>query len=201
MTTMAASPGMAMSNYPVDVEVDPPAPQSRISVFFRILMVIPHLIVLAFLGIATAVVGFIAWLAILFTGKYPQGLLNFALGVFHWSTRVNGYAYLLTGTYPAFATGADDSYPVRVHIVPQLEGRNRVTVFFRFLMIIPHVIVLYFVNMLASLFLLFGWFAALFTGSMPLTFHNFLVGFLRWNTRVNAYASYFIDDYPPFSMS
>lgn len=201
MTTMAASPGMAMSNYPVDVDVDPPAPQSRVSVFFRILMVIPHLIVLAFLGIASAVVGFIAWLAILVTGKYPEGLLNFALGVFHWSTRVNGYMYLLTGTYPAFAMGTDDSYPVRVRIAPQLEGRNRVTVFFRIFMLIPHLIVLYFVNMLASLFLLFGWFAALFTGSMPLTFHNFLAGFLRWNTRVNAYASYFIDDYPPFSMS
>ena len=72
--------------------------------FFRYFMVIPHMIVLALVGIAVFVAVVIAWFAVLFTGKWPAGLLAFVLGFFRWSTRVTGYMYLLTDEYPPFST-------------------------------------------------------------------------------------------------
>jgi hypothetical protein len=181
--------------------VDDPAPQSRLTVFFRMIMAIPHAIILEFLLAAVGVVTFIAWFAILFTGKYPEGLQTFVINALHWQTRYSGYTYLLTGTYPPFAMGADMKYPVRLLAEGQVEGRNQLTVFFRYFMLIPHIIVLYFVGLAAAVVILISWLAALFTGSVPAGLHNFLAGVLRWGTRVGAYALLLTDQYPPFSLS
>lgn len=187
--------------YPFNVEADAPQPQSRLTVFFRILLVIPHAIIVGVLGYAIAVVSLIAWVAILITGKYPAGLLGFAVNVQHWQVRYTGYMYLLTDKYPPFAMGPDATYPVRMTGEGTVEGRNRLTVFFRLFMIIPHVIVLYFVGIAIAVVWIISWFAALFTGSVPAGMHNFLTGGLRWATRVNNYALLLNDEYPPFSLS
>jgi len=187
--------------YPVTVDIAPPAPQSRLTVLFRIVMVIPHQIVLNFLQIAGEVITLIAWFAILFTGKYPAGMFGFVVGYLRWSTRVGAYSALLTGVYPPFALDEAAAYPIRISVQPQLEGRNRLTVFFRLLMVIPHVIVLALVSIVAALALIAGWFVALFTGIVPEGIHNFVAGVSRWSVRVNAYALLLTDEYPPFSMS
>lgn len=195
---MATAAGM--SAYPVDVQVDPPGKQSRLTILFRIFMIIPHAIALGLIGIGVSVVTVIAWFAILFTGKYPRGMADFVTGFLHWSVRLGAYGSLLTGAYPPFASG-DQPYGARMLIQPQYEGRNRVTVFFRFLLVIPHIIALYFVQLAAGFVLLAGWLVGLFTGQLPAGIHNFLVGELRWSTRVNAYYYYLVDEYPPFSMN
>ncbi len=187
--------------YPFGLEVDGPAPQGRLTVFFRLFMLIPHAIILEFIGLATGVVAIIAWFAILCTGKYPAGLLSFSVNALHWQTRYSGYSGLLTGAYPPFAMGPDAKYPVRLLAEGQETGRNRLTVFFRYFMIIPHIIVLYFVLIAAAVVLLIAWIAALFTGSVPAGMHNFLTGVLRWQTRLTAYAGLLTDQYPPFSLS
>jgi len=187
--------------YPFTLDVDPPAPQSRLTVFFRLLMVIPHAIVVGLLGIVAAVVTLIAWFVILFTGAYPAGMSAFVVNVFHWSARVSGYMYLLTGKYPPFAMGPDTSYPIRFAGEAQAEGRNRLTVFFRVIMIIPHYIILYFLQIAAQIVIFIAWFAALFTGSVPAGMHTFVAGFLRWNMRYYAYAALLTDEYPPFSLN
>ena len=187
--------------FPFGLEVDGAAPQSRLTVFFRLFMLIPHAIILQFIGIATGVVALIAWFAILFTGKYPAGLLSFSVNALHWQTRFSGYAWLLTGSYPPFAMGPDANYPVRLLAEGQEAGRNRLTVFVRYFMVIPHVLVLYFVLIAATVVLLLAWIVALFTGSVPAGMHNFLAGSLRWQTRVNAYGALLTDQYPPFSLS
>jgi len=89
--------------YPISVGIVYPEKLSRLTTFFRILMVIPQSIVLYFIAIAASVVVFISWWAILFTGKYPKGLFDFVAGVLRWETRVNGYTYLLTDKYPPFS--------------------------------------------------------------------------------------------------
>jgi hypothetical protein len=67
------------------------------------LLAIPHYILLVFLWIAAVVSVLIAWFAILFTGRYPRGLFDFVLGVFRWTNRVVGYAFILvTDQYPPF---------------------------------------------------------------------------------------------------
>lgn len=192
---------MAASTYPFGLEVDGPTTQSRLTVFFRLFMVLPHAIVLLVLGIVTGLFTLLAWFAILFTGRYPAGLQGFVINVTHWSTRVSAYAWLLTGQYPPFAMGPDVNYPARLLAEGQIEGRNRLTTFFRYFMLIPHIIVIYFLILAAEVVLLISWFAALFTGTVPAGLHSFLVGVLRWQTRANAYGALLTDQYPPFSMS
>ena len=67
-------------------------------------MVIPQALVLAFVGIAAGLAAFIAWFAVIITGRWPEGLRDFVLGYVRWSTRLSGYAYLLTDDYPPFST-------------------------------------------------------------------------------------------------
>jgi hypothetical protein len=89
--------------YPVTVKVEYPEKLSRLTTLFIVFMLIPHFVVLYFLQIASGVVLFIAWWAILFTGKFPRSLFDFEAYVFRWSTRVNGYGSLFTDRYPPFS--------------------------------------------------------------------------------------------------
>jgi len=191
----------APASHPVRLEVDPAAPQSRLSVFFRILFAIPQYIVIYFIMLAAEIVTFIAWWAILFTGKYPAGMLKFSIGALRWEMRVSAYLFLLTGKYPPFSLDDDSSYPVRFSVDGQVEARNRLTCFFRVLMVIPQIIVLYIVMIIAEICVLIGWFAALFTGSVPGGLHNFIAGTVRWQARVSSYMLLQVDQYPPFSLN
>jgi Domain of unknown function (DUF4389) len=190
-----------MNTYPVQLDIAPPAPQSRLTVFFRILMVIPHAIILAALGLVAAVITVIAWLAILVTGKYPSGMFGFSVGFLRWQTRATAYGSLLTGVYPAFSMADATDYPIRLTVADSFAGRNRLTTFFRIFMLIPQAIVLYFIRLAAGVILLISWFAALFTGRVPEGLHTFQAGYVRWTTRVGAYALLLTDEYPPFSLS
>ena len=90
--------------YPATIAVvDPGASRDRASIAVRLILAIPHLIVLCVLLIAWFVVTVIAWFAILFTGSYPQSPLPFALGVMRWTLRVEAYLLLLVDEYPPFA--------------------------------------------------------------------------------------------------
>jgi len=93
---------VAITRYPISIEIEHPEKLSRLTTFFRSFMAIPHYIVLYFIGIAAMVVVFISWWAILFIGRYPQWAFNFVSGYLRWSTRVGGYYFLLTDKYPPF---------------------------------------------------------------------------------------------------
>ena len=88
--------------YPVTVTGELSDPPGQWQWLFKWLLVIPHSIVLYFLGIAAGVVTIIAFFAILFTGRYPEGLFRFAVGTIRWSARVNAYMWLLRDEYPPF---------------------------------------------------------------------------------------------------
>jgi len=89
--------------YPISVSFEYQEKLSRLTTFFRPLMVIPQWIVLWFIGMAASVVIFITWWAILFTGRYPRWAFNFVAGYVRWYTRVTGYYCLLTDKYPPFS--------------------------------------------------------------------------------------------------
>ena len=93
------------SGYPVRVQFQYPEKLSRGLIFVKWLLVIPHLIVLYILFVCLAVVSFIAWFAILFTGRYPRGMWDFTTGVIRWQTRVVSYMYLQHDAYPPFSLG------------------------------------------------------------------------------------------------
>ena len=181
---------------PVLVAVADRAPQSRVTVFFRLIMLIPHLIVLYFLGIAAGVVAFIGWWGALFTGRLPQFAENFLTGYVRWYTRVNAYSLLLTDVYPPFSLEDDPGYPVRI-AVPPAQRLNRAAVFFRFILLIPAAIVTAVVTYGAATIMGFvAWLITLVAGRLPDSFHNAYSAVLRYLTRVYAYYLLLTPAYP-----
>ena len=90
--------------YPITFNAVYTEKMSRLTTFFRCILIIPQSIVLSLLAIAANFITFIAWWVILFTGKYPKGMFDFMAGYMRWMTRTNGYAMLLTDKYPPFST-------------------------------------------------------------------------------------------------
>ncbi len=89
--------------YPIELNVAYPAKLSRLTTFFRPIMLIPHYFLLYFISIAMGVIVFLSWWAILFTGKYPRAFFDFVVWSFRWYTRAGGYANLLSDKYPPFS--------------------------------------------------------------------------------------------------
>ena len=173
-----------------------PGRLSRLLVLVKWLLVIPHLFVMYFLGICWSVVTFIAWFAILFTGHYPMGMWQFSMKVLRWSTNLSVYLMLMRDEYPPFS---DRPYPIVLEM--QYPGRqSRLLIFFRWLLIIPHVIALWFISIAIAFVWFLSFFAILITGRYPKGMFDFMTGALRWSVRSTAYSYFLTDVYPPFSM-
>jgi Domain of unknown function (DUF4389) len=189
---------VASSASPVEFDVEYPESSSRLLIFFRGLLIIPHLIVLYALNLVVGLLSFIAWWAILFTGRYPQGMFNFVVGVNRWRLNVGAYYLMLRDNYPPFSLNAGQ-YPV-TYDVEYPERLSRLLIFVKWLLVIPNLIVLAFVGLVFYVATILVWFAILFTGHYPKGLFDFGVGVLRWGARLGAYANLLRDDYPPFSL-
>ena len=132
-----------MSTYQAVYQQTPAVERSRLTVFFRIFMVIPHMILSFFYGIAAQLALIVAWFAIVFTGRYPAGIYEFVAGYLRFSTRLLGYMLLVTDEFPPFDGGEHPEYPVNVRIGPPQESYSRLTTFFRFILLIPVAIIQY----------------------------------------------------------
>jgi hypothetical protein len=192
--TVAAAPG-----YPVRYDVEYPEELSRWLIFVKLLLAIPHFIILWALGIAAGVMGFIAFFAILFTKRYPRGLFDFVVNVNRWSANVDAYTGLLRDEYPPFSW-EPGQYAV-TYEVDYPEKLNRWLPLVKWwLLAIPHYIVLFALGIAAFVVYIIAWFAILFTKRFPRGLFDFIVGYRRWEYRVNAYAGLLRDEYPPFSL-
>jgi Domain of unknown function (DUF4389) len=179
---------------PVLVAFAGPAPQSRLTVAFRIFLAIPQLIVLWLLGVAAGVITIIGWFGALFTGRLPVFAADFLTGYLRWLSRVYAYNYLLTDVYPPF-TLDDADYPVRLAVTP---GRlNRLAVLFRFFLLIPCWIVQAVVSYGAlTIFMFVTWLIVLVTGQMPDAIHQGLAAVLRYQVRTLGFAMMLTSAYP-----
>ena len=243
--------------YPVDVRADYPQRSSRLWAVLTIfwikgLALIPHIFVLAFLGIAQFVVAVIAQFVVAFTGRYPAGMHDFVTGVLRWQTRVSAFFLSVTDRYPPFSLQPVDDYPVDVTAEPPAEPSRAYAVFtiiveilvvgsgiwlaawlignaetvsswssdsgsyqFQFnfptfggaglalrqLAAIPHYIVLLFLGIAAFVIWFVVQWVILFVARFPNGMWDIVAGYVRWYTRVSAYALGLVDGYPPFSMS
>ena len=185
--------------YPVQFEVGEAAPQGRLSILLRAILIIPHVIILSLLGIAVGIVIMLGWFAIVFAGRFPATLVRFTIGYARWAARANAYGSLLTGAYPPFSMDEEPDYPVRLTIPERTTGRSRLTTFFRCLLLIPHEIVLYFLGIVAMFVGFAAWLAGVVLGRVPVGLHSFLLGYTRWTERASAYGYLLVDEYPPFS--
>ena len=192
-TTVAAAPA-----YPLRYDVEYPEGLSRWLIFVKWLLVIPQYIIVGALGYAVGVVTFIAFFAILFTKRYPQGMFDFVVNVNRWNANVMAYLMFFRDEYPPFSW-EPGQYAV-TYEVEYPEELSRWLPLIKWLLAIPHIIVLLFLYIGAAVALIVVWFAILFTGRYPRGLFDFIVGVHRWNYRVSAYANLLRDEYPPFSL-
>jgi hypothetical protein len=192
--------------YPATLEVDRAERIANWRPIVQWLLAIPHLAIINVMQDLSGVVAIISWFAILFTGKLPEGLANLQCLIVRYGNRTYAYAGFLREEYPPFTFETDapadpGSYPpVRTGFVPELENRNRLTTAFRIILVIPHVIVLVLLAVAAVVAWVIALFAVLFTGRWPEAMRTFVVGVMRWGTRVYAYLLLLTDQYPPFSL-
>jgi hypothetical protein len=203
--------------YPVSFSVDyPDRALNRTTTFFRIFTVIPIAIVLGAVsgdtwqwsyrnGMSGVVAGtggllfFAPLLMILFRQKYPRWWFDWNLELQRFSNRVWAYLALLDDRYPA----TDDQQSVRLdYSYPDATRLNRWLPLVKWLLAIPHYIILFFLDIGAIVAVIIAWFAILFTGSYPRGLFDFVVGVFRWNNRVVGYAYTLVtDEYPPFRLA
>jgi hypothetical protein len=198
--------------YPLSFDVDyPDRALNRWTTAFRLILAIPVLIVVSLLSggpssVHVAIIGvslllFLpTLLLILFREKYPRWWFDFAIGLLRFDTRVTSYVFLLRDEYPS----VDEEQAVHVDVpypdVPR--DLNRWLPLVKWFLAIPHYVVLLFLNLAAFVVVIIAWFAILFTGRYPRGLFDFVVGVLRWELRVAAYAFLLTTDrYPPFSLS
>lgn len=163
---------------------------------------IPHYFLLFFVSIWAAILIFIAFWVVLFTGRYPKNMYEFQAGLMRWGLRLNARIYNLSDGYPAFGIKAADEKVTLDLPYPEKLSRGLLLLrfFFGFIyVLIPHGFLLFFRSIATMVIAFLAWWAVLFTGKYPLSFHKYVTGFLRWTNRVNLYLLFLTDKYPPFT--
>ena len=204
--------------YPVRLSVEYPDRElNRLTTAFRLIVAIPILIVAATLGgnestyrtgehgwgIAGATGGLLflpPLLMILFRQKYPRWWFDWNLELLRFSNRIGVYLALMNDSYPSTdehqAVALDFPYP------DAKQGLNRWLPLVKWLLAIPHYILLVFLWVAAVVSVIIAWFAILFTGRYPRGLFDFVLGVFRWTNRVVGYAFILVtDEYPPFRLN
>jgi hypothetical protein len=199
----------AVSGYPVNVTL----PQERavnrwwgllwLGMLVRAILVIPHCIVLAVLGILISIGAIIVWIPILIFGKVPELWCKIVTEVIIRSTRINAYVYLFPGAYPALGWGEQGPVDVKVDVGDREINRLWGIPFFgwmvRLIVVIPQLIVLCVLDIIAGLVALVVWIPVLIWGRYPDLGMKLMGWSLRYNARVTAYVSLLPVPYPPIT--
>jgi hypothetical protein len=213
---------MTDRSHPANITVVPQlADRDRLTTAFRFFLGIPHILLVGGPAIAGAWIGWqshenlslgssagifgtvamvvtvVAWFAILFTGSHPDGLWRLAAYYLRWRVRAIAYLALLRDEYPPFGDGA---YPAELVLAEPPASRDRLTVFFRVVVAIPHLICLGLLSVAWAFTTTVAWLSILFTGRYPEMLYGFALGVFAWTTRVEAYLLLLNDEYPPFSL-
>lgn len=210
----AADPARA---YPARLDATLDEPLSRWLWLVKFVLVIPHVVVLAFLWVAVCVLTVVAGVAILFTGRYPRPLFDFNVGVMRWTWRVGYYSFAAFGTdrYPPFRLAREPGYPADFDVAyPERLSRGLVLVKW-WLLALPHLVIVSIFSGgwsagadddwrivggggLIGVVALIGVVVLAFRGGYPRELFHFVMGLNRWCFRVLAYVALMRDEYPPF---
>lgn len=223
-TTLRTATGLPLvQDYPLTYSVDYPVRLSRLSTAFRLILMVPSLVLVAAV-IGPHVLGGMTstWaiepyfsitvpdligaagllvvaplLMILFRGKYPRWWFDWNLQLLRFHNRINVYLLLIRDEYPS----TDDEQAVHLNVLYP-EALSRWLPLVKWLLAVPHYLVLVVLNVVTLFTVVVAWVAILITGRYPRPLFDFIVGTLRWNNRVIAYAFMLATDrYPPFRLT
>jgi uncharacterized protein DUF4389 len=217
---MSVQPAPVPSSYPARLTIDRPETLDRLTTLLRFLWIIPILIVFTLVSgdrtgsVVTTETGerirtggtSIAFsislataLMLLFRQRYPRWWFDFQLALARFSYRVGAYALLLRDEYPS----TEDEQAVHLDVdYPDAKQLSNWLPLVKWLLAIPHYVVLAFLTVGVVVAVLIAWIAILITGRYPRALFDYVVGVARWVLRVHAYAFLLVTDrYPPFSLS
>ena len=180
--------------HPVRLELVDRVDRSRLTVFFRLLLAIPHLIWLMLWSVLALVTVVAAWVAALATGRVPGALHRFLAAWVRYAMHVGAFLFLIGGPFPGFV-GAAGSYPVEV-VIDGPQQQRRVLTLFRLWLAIPALLLAGAFTGVVWVIGLLGWWASLFTGRMPEGMRNLGAVSLRYTAQANAYVFLLTDRYP-----
>jgi Domain of unknown function (DUF4389) len=185
--------GLAVEPQLPQLDVYPVRRQRRLTVFFRLLLLIPQLIVVWLLGIVTFFAAIAAWFAALVLGRLPEWASSYLSGYVRYTTRVYASLYLLVDRYPPFSFDAPD-WPVQVELHP--GELNRLAVLFRIILVIPAAIITTVASYGWQALAFFCWLTVLIMGRTPEPLFDASTAVLRYSMRVQAYFLMLSSSYP-----
>ena len=189
-------PKKSSKAYSARLAVDYPDRLSRLTTFFRPILIIPIAIILSLLSTGLA---FATLLMLVFRFRYPRWWFDFARELTRFNTRVGAYAALLTDVYPS--TTKDQAVHLDLDYPDAEKDLSRWLPLVKWLLAIPHYVILAVLWLFALVAIVIAWFAILITGRYPKGLFNYVVGVFRWTLRVRAYMYLLVtDQYPPFSV-
>jgi hypothetical protein len=174
-----------------------PETRNRLTVFFRTLIAIPHLIVAGVWGWFAEIIGIAQWFIIVFTGKRNQGIYDMQRSWFDYNARVSTYVALLHDVFPPFGTDAG-TVPIRTEMAYE-ESANRLTTGLRFLWAIPAIVIIAVIGIAAYFVIAISWLVILFTGKQSQGMWGFVHKMMQMSLRLQAYILLMTDTYPSYS--
>lgn len=186
-------PAWALPDHPIHLELDDDGRRSRLTVLFRYLLTLPHMVWLTLWSVAVFVAVIVNWLVALVRGRPASPLHGFVAAFLRYNAHVSAFLYLVANPFPGFTGGR--AYPVRI-TMPGPEPQSRWKTLFRLFLVLPAFIVV--AGLSAALFVaaFLGWFAALVTGRMPTGLRNLGAITIRYLAQTYAYVLLVTDRYP-----
>jgi Domain of unknown function (DUF4389) len=183
----------------VTYEVAYTAERNRLTTAFRMILVIPHQIVMGVWQYLAQILGFVQWFIVLFTGKRHQGIFTPQDQWLGYASRVMTYSSLMSDPYPPF--GTDPGATGVTYSMSYAEPADRLTNGLRFIWAIPAMVVMFALTIAGTAVAVVSWFAILFTGTQPRGMFDFLVKAHRYAIQTNAYMLLMTDTYPKFEQT
>src|ERR1700744_3475018 len=185
---------------PVTYEADFKPEQNRATTFFRLILAIPWLIVAYVYEIVAFFTFIVAWIVIVITGRYPEGLYKLNAGFVRYYVRTYAWAFLQTDEWPPFGIGDDPHYPIRVNVAPRAERQSRLSAFFRLILAIPMLIVSYAVGYMHLMAGVIAWLTIVFRGYLPEQLNTAMTFCNGFYAPTYGYLALLTDDSPPIGV-
>jgi len=172
-------------------------------VFIKIILLLPHIILLFLFGLMVQILAWIGYWGIAITGRMPDIIRRLEIVYLSWMTRVVAWFTGITDVYPTYGTDLESAVTITVQPAP--DPQNRVLAILGIFLLrtvaaIPHLIILFLMSFGVILVTWVGYFIVLFTGRLPLGIHEFVLNYQRWWARAWGWIVALTDDYPPFTL-